>query len=192
MKFTTAAIAAASAAVVAATPAGVANAAPLKAGEVFQIMSLRSATPVHFGKMTASNNGFQINNPHQDASCGPEPTDYAQFVVTEDSELYLYTANPPQQAFIDRSGMGQGIFQYTTGVQGAPRNGERKGFAFDENNYLTFDGKGFQACPNGDAGYTVLLSGVENPAGYKNCTPFSAQALKVEKPVKCSYKVYSA
>ena len=186
MKFTTAAIAAASAAVVAATPAGVANEAPLKSGEVFQIMSLRSASPVHFGKVSASNNGFQIGNANPGASCGPEPKDFAQFVVTEDSELYLYTANPPQQAFIDRSGMGQGIFQYTTGVQGAPRNSERKGFAFDENNYLTFDGQGFQACPNG-AAYTVLLGGIDEPAGYKNCTPFTAQALKVQEPVKCSY-----
>ena len=188
MKFTTAAIAAASAAVVAATPAGVTNADKIGPNQVFQIMTLRTGTPLQYGTVTANRRGLQVNNPSQKAFCGPEPRDYAQFSLTEEGELYLYTANPPQQMYVDRSGMGQGIIQYTTGVQGMPRNGERKGFSITADNYLQFDGAGFQACPSSDnTGYNIWLGGQENPAGNKDCIPFTAQALKVEDPVKCSY-----
>jgi hypothetical protein len=189
MKFTSAVVAAATAAVVAATPAGITGAEKIKPNEVFQLMSLRTGTPLQFGSIQASKNGFQVNNKAQNASCGPEPSNFAQFQLTEQGDLYLYTANPPQQAFVDRSGMGQGIFHYTTGVESLVRNGERGPFTLDENNYLTF-GKttGFQACLREDTGdYAIWLSGVTNPAGYKECTPFTAQALKVEAPVKCMY-----
>jgi hypothetical protein len=190
MKFTTAAIAASAAALVSAAP--VDPVPEIKTGDVFRIMSLRSASPIHFGEMQAANSSFLINAPKQGAGCS-EDVNYASFRLTDDGELILNTENPPQVAFVDRSGMGQGVFQYTTGVQGAPRNSERTGFTLNEANDLIFKDQtdqeiGFQACPNAlNGGYSVWLDITTNPGGNSDCLPFSARALKEDKPVSCMY-----
>lgn len=195
MKFTTATIAASAAALVSASPCGRATTdTTIKSGDVFSIMSLRSASPIHYGHLQAANSGFLINTPKQNASCS-EDVNYASFKLSDAGELYLNTANPPQQAYVDRSGMGQGVFQYTTGAQGAPRNSERTGFALDADSNLVFKDQtgqeiGFLACPNAlPGGYSVWLggSGVTNPGGNENCVGFSARAVKEDKPVSCSY-----
>ncbi|KAF9700918.1 hypothetical protein EKO04_000546 [Ascochyta lentis] len=193
MKFTTAAIAASAAALVSASPCGRAtNDTEIQTGDVFRIMTIRSGSDIQYGSVQAANSGFLVNAPKQNASCS-EDVNYASFRLTEAGELYLNTENPPQQAYVDRSGMGQGIFQYTTGVQGASRNSERTGFTLDENSNLIFKDQtnqeiGFQACPSAaTGGYSVWLSSVPNPAGYKDCLGFVARAIKEDKPVSCMY-----
>lgn len=192
MKFTTAAIAASAAALISASPCASTTNAEIKAGDVFRVMTIRSGSDIQYGSLQAATNGFLVNTPKQNASCS-EDVNYASFQLTEAGELYLYTANPPQQAYVDRSGMGQGVFQYTTGVQGAPRNSERTGFTIDENSNLIFKDQtdqhiGFQACPNArSGGYSVWLDITQNPGGSENCVGFVARALKEEKPVSCSY-----
>lgn len=193
MKFTTAAIVASAAALVSASPCGqTPSNTEIKAGDVFRIMTIRSGSDIQYGQMQAANGGFLVNTPKQNASCS-EDVNYASFRLTDAGELYLNTANPPQQAFVDRSGMGQGVFQYTTGVQGAGRNSERTAFALDANNNLIFKGQGnqnigFQACPNAlPGGYSVWLSTNENPGGNQNCVGFVARALKEDKPISCMY-----
>ncbi|RMZ71849.1 cell wall [Pyrenophora seminiperda CCB06] len=97
--------------------------------------------------------------------------------------------------YVDRSGMGQGVIAYTTGVQPLSRNGERQVFAINEQNELVFKDPasgietGFQACPGAvGGGYNVWLGGANtNPAGQTNCIPFSALAVKDDSPVKCTY-----
>ncbi|KAJ8108806.1 hypothetical protein OPT61_g7914 [Boeremia exigua] len=192
MKFTTAAIAASAAALVSASPCGQATEAEIKTGDVFRIMTIRSGSDIQYGSLQAAQTGFLVNTPSQNASCGAD-VNYASFWLSEAGELYLNTDNPPQQAYVDRSGMGQGVFAYTTGVQGAPRNSERTGFTIDDNSNLVFRDQtnqdiGFQACPNERlGGYSVWLDSVTNPAGSSNCVGFIARALKEENPVKCMY-----
>lgn len=193
MKFTTAAVAASAAALVSASPvAQAAPATPIKAGDVFRIMTIRSGSDFQYGSLQASKSGFQINNPNQNASC-VEDVNFATFSLSAEGELFLNTNKPSQQAYVDRSGMGQGLIGYTTGAQGAPRNSERTGFTLDENNNLIFKDQtdqkiGFQACPGAlGGGYSVWLTVSEKPAGYENCLGFTARALKEEKPVYCSY-----
>lgn len=193
MKFTTAAIAASAAALVSALPSGQATTGTeIKTGDVFRIMTIRSGSDIQYGQLQAANGGFLVNSPKQNASCS-EDVNYASFRLTDAGELYLNTENPPQQAFVDRSGMGQGVFQYTTGVQGAGRNSERTGFTLDENNNLIFKDQtnqeiGFLACPNAaQGGYSVWLDITQNPGGNENCVGFVARALKEEKPVSCMY-----
>lgn len=196
MKFTTAAIAASAAALVSASPCAKPTDTEIKAGDVFRVMTIRSGSDIQYGSLQAANNGFLVNSPAQNASCS-ENVNYASFKLTDAGELFLYTENPPQQAFVDRSGMGQGVFQYTTGVQSPSRNSERTGFTIDENSNLVFKDQtnqniGFQACPGAlGGGYSVWLDGVQNPGGNSNCVGFVARALKEEKPVSCSYTQYS-
>lgn len=192
MKFTTAAIAASAAALVSAAPSGAVPAeSQIKVGDTFSIMTIRSGSDIQYGQLQAIENGFTINKV-QDAFCS-EKVNYASFRLTDAGELYLKTDNPPQQAFVDRSGMGQGVFRYTTGVEGAGRNSERTGFTVDANNNLIFKDKsnqeiGFQACPAANGtGYNVWLDITKNPAGSSNCVGFVARAVKEDTPITCMY-----
>jgi hypothetical protein len=189
MKFTAAAAIAATAAVASAGPI---EPAKINDGDVFSILNIRSGSDFQNTQLQAANNSLLINAPAQNAFCGPENPNYAQFQLSNGT-LYLYTANPPQQFFVDRSGMGQGVIQYTTGAQQPVKNGERQGFTVNEKGSLVFRDQtgqdiGFQACPGAlGGGYSVWLDSVTNPAGATDCLGFNAFALKEEKPVKCSY-----
>ena len=192
MKFTTAAVAATAAAIVSASPCGP-NPTNFKIndGDVFTVMAIRSGSDIQYAELQAANRGLLINTPKQNASCS-EDVNYASFRLSE-GNLYLNTENPPQEFFVDRSGMGQGIIQYTTGAQQPGRNSERTGFTIDGNSNPVFrdqTGKdtGFQACPGAfPGGYAVWLDSITNPAGYKDCLDFIARAVKATKPVSCSY-----
>ncbi|CAG5146022.1 uncharacterized protein ALTATR162_LOCUS1811 [Alternaria atra] len=188
MKFTTAAVVAAAAGLATALPAD----AKIKDGDVFTIQTIRSGSDLQYNTWKAVQNSLVINAGEQNAACGPEPHNYASFQLNNGT-LYLYTANPPQQLFVDRSGMGQGVIQYTTGAQGMARNGERRTFAVNDDGNLVFRDQtgqeiGFQACkPSLDGGYSVWLDIVTNPAGADECLGFTARAIKEENPVKCLY-----
>ena len=157
----------------------------------FQIMSLRSGSPVHFGRINAAHNSLFLNLPEQDASCyggGNNEPAYFQHNKAEKT-LWLYaTANPRQQVYVDRSGMGQGKIGYVTGAEPTPRDGEREGWVVDEFGNLSFDGTGLLACPNSiDGAWSIWLAGVEEPAGNKDCLGFSARTVSTEDPLDCYY-----
>jgi hypothetical protein len=192
MKFTTSAIIATTAAVVSALPADNPDSYRPGPDDVFSIMALRSASPVHHTQIQAINGAYYLGNPDQGAQCGPVNPNYAQFFLTKEGDLYLYTPNPPEQTFIDRSGMGQGVMGYTQGVMPIGRNQERGPFIInDEGNVVlnaTGGAVGFQACPNAlGGGYSVWLEGATNPGGNSDCIPFTAKAVKENNILKCDY-----
>ncbi|KAG9189294.1 hypothetical protein G6011_06162 [Alternaria panax] len=201
MKFTTSAVIASTLAIVSASPIATAdnssNTDPFAAtkpsvNEPFRLMSLRTGTPIQFGNVQAVKGGLSINALKQDSYCTEPDVNYATFTLTPEGDLYLYTPNPPLQAYVDRSGMGQGALQFTTGVQPIGRNQERGPFAIDDQSNLVFAANngivGFQACPGtAENGWSVWLSGVSTPAGIEGCTPFTMKALKEETPVRCNY-----
>ncbi|KAK3504639.1 hypothetical protein B0T13DRAFT_11308 [Neurospora crassa] len=161
---------------------------------IFGVMSIRSASPVHLTAWGAEHKGIFANLSKQDADCYNGPAqNSATFVLNKaDGTLSLYTEGKPwQQLFVDRSGMGQGMMQYTTGAEPAPRNAERGGWAIDEaSQHLTFAGSdAFLACPSGaDSSYRILpYVGIENPAGYTGCLGIAARVVVAENPVKCLY-----
>ncbi|KAA8618340.1 hypothetical protein Ptr902_02765 [Pyrenophora tritici-repentis] len=151
-----------------------------------------------------SKKGLSINV-KQDGRCRDESINYASLTIpSKDASyqpggLFLYTDNPPMEAYVDRSWMGQGLLQFTQGVadKSFPRNGERGPWAITKNNTLLYDSgngaNGFQACTE-DKGKTfrVFLAGVSQPAGFTDCTRFTAQVWPVDtsKPEnanQCSY-----
>ncbi|GJC81691.1 cell wall protein phiA [Colletotrichum liriopes] len=157
----------------------------------FQLMALRSASPVHFSRFQAAKSSVFLQLPSQNATCDDrEADDAATFYLSEDGGLYLYAASAtPQQLYADRSGMGQGKLGYTTGAQPAPRNGERTGFTIDQYGDLTLEGAGFLACPNSIEGsWSVWVSsGIANPAGNTDCLGVSVRAVEVAEPNSCTY-----
>jgi hypothetical protein len=194
MKFTTAALVASTAALACASPIEISASDTKPTGnDVFRVMAIRSGSDFQYASLQAVTGGLRINYPKQNSSCSEPDVDYASFSISqEDGGLFLYTANPPIQAYVDRSGMGQGVLRFTTGVQQIGRNQERGPFKVDENSNLVFDAGnkivGFQACPNAaGGGYSVWLDSVKNPAGYTDCVGFTAKALKEETPIKCAY-----
>ncbi|KAK4194919.1 hypothetical protein QBC40DRAFT_26311 [Triangularia verruculosa] len=164
----------------------------------FGIMSLRSASPVHFGTAGASKNKLVLNLPEDqlDAECTDGVARRDAVFYIKDGELYLYGPEDGkvQSFFTDRSGMGQGVLQYyNKGEQGLGRNFEVKGWALDENDNLTFNGSGLIACPSEDGPWYVWVSaGVNKPAGQEGCLGFSARTIDTVEPVQCTYSSYSA
>ncbi|OLN86996.1 Cell wall protein phiA [Colletotrichum chlorophyti] len=161
----------------------------LPADAKFQLMSLRSASPVHFSRFQAAKGSIFLQLPSQNATCDSEDTGAATFYL-KDGGLYLYAASAtPQQLYADRSGMGQGNLGYTTGAQPGPRNGERTGWTIDSYGDLTLDGAGFLACPNSIEGaWSIWVSaGINNPAGNTGCLGISVRAVQINEPNSCSY-----
>jgi hypothetical protein len=78
----------------------------IPAGTPFTLMALRSASGVHFQSFQAAHNSIFAGLPSQNASCDAGVVSPAVFTLTEAGELFLYTKNPPQELFADRSGMG--------------------------------------------------------------------------------------
>ncbi|KAF6822810.1 cell wall protein [Colletotrichum plurivorum] len=165
----------------------------LPADAKFQLMALRSASPVHFSKFQAALSSVFLQLPSQNATCDDREAVAASEAATfylQDGGLYLYAASAtPQQLYADRSGMGQGKLGYTTGAQPAPRNAERTGWAVDSFGDLTLDGAGFLACPNSIEGsWSVWVSaGIAQPAGLEDCLGVSVRAVQVAEPNSCSY-----
>lgn len=97
MKFTTAVsiFAAAGSAVAAPKPASYSK-------QAFRIMTLRTASPIHFGATQASKGNVYVNLRDQGATCD-KPTTEAYYSLEYDS-LYLYNESAQKQlVYVDRS-----------------------------------------------------------------------------------------
>ncbi|RYO76345.1 hypothetical protein DL762_009810 [Monosporascus cannonballus] len=152
-------------------------------------MALRSASPVHFASISASQSNLFLHLPKQGASCDVEDPGYATFSLI-DGGLFLYAASAtPQQIYVDRSGMGQGKLGYITGAQPPPRNAEMDGWVVDESGNLSLDGAGFLACPDSIEGSWSLWigAGVAQPGGNSGCLGISARVVEAAKPISCYY-----
>ncbi|KNG51621.1 copper amine oxidase [Stemphylium lycopersici] len=189
MKFTTSTVVASTLAVAAAQVNW--NDTKPAQGDAFRVMAIRSGSEFHYADVAAYKGGLSMKV-DQDSRCGDVDHQYATFFLSKEGDLYLYTPNPPLEAYVDRSGMGQGVLQFTTGVQPIGRNQERGPFKINADSNLVFQSGseeiGFQACPNGDQGYSIWMEGNPKPAYQEGCLPFIAKALKEDAPVKCLYE----
>lgn len=195
MKFTSASVLAATAAVAVAAPAGAPGtvASTIKDGDAFTISIIGNGLP--HSKFQAANRSIYVDTDKQNATCS-EDVNYATFKLNNGS-LFLVTENEPQQIVVDRSGMGQGNIAYTTGAQATiGRNQQRGPFGFNDEGSLVFIGQGIQLdegfliCPNAfPSGSSVWLGNhpESNPGFNKGCLAAVARPTKVEKPVTCAY-----
>ena len=86
--------------------AGLASAA-IPDGTAFNIMALRSGSPIHFNEFNAALSSIMMKLPQPNATCDAESDRFATFYINEGG-LYLYAESAtPQQLFVDRSGMGK-------------------------------------------------------------------------------------
>ncbi|KAG2419933.1 hypothetical protein HFD88_004730 [Aspergillus terreus] len=172
----------------------VASAAALPAAEsaqseAFGVVAIHSGSDVQYASFNAAKSSIFAGLPNQNASCDRPDETSATFYI-DNGALWLYSnSNPPQEVYIDRSGMGQGKIGYTTGAQPAPRNGERKGWAITAENHLQFDGSDLIACPNSiDGAWSIWANaGVANPGGNEGCVSIAARVEKTNKPNSCLY-----
>ncbi|KAL4804564.1 hypothetical protein BDV18DRAFT_142228 [Aspergillus unguis] len=193
MKFTTAAVAASMALTASALPSA-STSAPSStpsagAPETFGVVSIHSGEAVQYAPFSAARGSILAGLPKQNATCEGTDSGSATFYI-QDGALYLYTpAGTTQEFSVDRSGMGQGNIGYYESEESMPRNGERTGWAIDENNHLQFDGSDLIACPGSiDGAYSIWANaGVANPAYNQNCTSIAARVEKDANPVQCVY-----
>ncbi|KAI1498288.1 cell wall protein PhiA [Biscogniauxia marginata] len=158
----------------------------------FKLVAIRSGSDIQYSSFSAALGGILLSVPAQNASCNDasRANDGATFTIDEQGAGWLYSdSNPRQQLWVDRSGMGQGIWGFTTGAQNAPRNSERTGWALDDANDLTFDGASFIACPNAiDGAWRVWVNaGHDQPGGSSGCLGIKARASAVAEPNSCLY-----
>jgi hypothetical protein len=152
--------------------------------DTFIIMAIRSASPIHYARIQAKSSGFVLGAPTQGAECGLVSPNNTQFTLDASTgDVYLYTPNTPEQAVVDRSGMGQGHSGYTNGVAPIGTNQECGPFVVDEEGSLVFNATngavGFQVCPGAvGGGYSVWLAGATDPGGNKDCIPLRRKRLR--------------
>lgn len=94
---------------------GAASVAPASAtNKPFNIMALRSASPIHFASTSAALSNLYLYYSEQNASCadGSDNNGVATFYIRGD-ELFLFGAAAEQKVFVDRSGMGRYLHQGT-------------------------------------------------------------------------------
>ncbi|KAH8767442.1 hypothetical protein F5883DRAFT_555026 [Diaporthe sp. PMI_573] len=161
-------------------------------GTPFNMLSIRSGSDLQYASFAAVQGGLALHVEEQGATCsnGAEQ-EYATFVLNQ-GELSLYTpANLTQTLYTDRSGMGQGVLQYSTQPGGylPGRNSETKGWVVDQYGDLTFAGASLIACPSSiDGAYSVWVSaGVTSPGGNSNCTGIAVRTSVATEPVACTY-----
>lgn len=163
---------------------------PITSETVFELLSQSPNHDAHLGRVNAVENGLWLHRGAETGAGCDRPTDgNAQFRLI-DGNLFLYsTSYRQQQMWCDRSGMGQGVTGYTTGVQPVPsRNAERGPWVVDGNNTLTMKfSSGFYACPE-DKFYRLWTdSGVTNPGNGEGCLFVSLRAVPVSQPNSCLY-----
>ena len=130
--------------------------------------------------------------PKQNASCGDPAINYASFFNSDDGGLYLYTDNPPAQAYVDLSKEGQGRIRFSRGVTQVvdPNKYSRGPFEYAQGNLYFVNGDkylNFQACGLQDGtGYEVFVKPFDEVAG-PSCYEFDARAIERPDPVKCIY-----
>lgn len=156
----------------------------------FGLISIRSGSDLQYSSFAAAQGGLAISLGDQGATCESD-INTATFYLSQGA-LYLYTpSNVTQQVYTDRSGMGQGVVQYST-TPGGPqpgKNSETTGWELDTTGDLTFKGVDFIACPRGNSStYSVWVSaGVVNPGGSSNCVGIVARAVPATNPISCTY-----
>ncbi|KAM6485274.1 hypothetical protein HDV62DRAFT_283962 [Trichoderma sp. SZMC 28011] len=166
------------------------TAAPSTTPRTFDVMALRSASPIHFAQLSAAKSGLYLNFPLQNATCKGEDSGHATFYIANE-ELVLYSCEAEKQkVFVDRSGMGQGIVGFLTGSQSLPRYGELKGWRVDKDKNLYFKDAGLIACPVSlDGSWRIWLGlGFQTPGGNTGCLGMSARTLNNKNPVSCLYR----
>ncbi|KAH7050203.1 hypothetical protein B0J12DRAFT_600315 [Macrophomina phaseolina] len=167
------------------TAATAATAAPTTSKrQYFSGVATQPGSPIDNARISASNSSLWLHHA-QDAFRGQEGQDLATFYLDGDA-AYLYCASaPPEQLFVDLSGMGHGQVGYTFGAPSpAPRNSQRNGFAVDADGRLTFDRTRWWACPTGlgDGSYGIWLN-----KGSDKCVGFVFRVEYTEAPVGCLY-----
>ncbi|TLD28604.1 hypothetical protein PspLS_04264 [Pyricularia sp. CBS 133598] len=187
MQFTVASVLSFLAATAAALPATT-NSTTIPDGTKFNLLSLRSASPVHFAYFQAAHRGLLVKLPEQGANCtgGSDISNNLATFYIKDKGLYLYgpEGGETQQLFTDLSGMGQGVIQYTTGDEGIPRYGQRGPFTIDADGNLRVAGDyGFVACPSFGESYSIRAGG----GGSEDCLGISARVVPVADPGACVY-----
>ncbi|KAJ5522609.1 hypothetical protein N7527_006724 [Penicillium freii] len=173
---------------IAASVSAVVSAAPSTQSKTFGVVAIHSGSGVQNVAFNAAKGSIFAGLPNQGASCARPQEQQATFYINNGA-LYLYDQSAtPQEIYVDRSGMGQGLIGYTTGAQPTPKNSEREGWT-EKDGHLQFGGHDLIACPNSiDGAWSIWASaGIANPAGNTDCVSIAARVVETSNPNGCSY-----
>jgi hypothetical protein len=88
---------------------------PIPADGKFNLMGLRSASPIHFSTVNAARSSIFLQLSVSNATCEAESGTSSATFYLKDGGLFLYTApHKKQQLYADRSGMGSYLLWLVT------------------------------------------------------------------------------
>ncbi|USW58763.1 hypothetical protein Slin15195_G120820 [Septoria linicola] len=160
-----------------------------KFGDAFGLEASADSISQLYNQVTATRGRIYVGGEQSPVCELGTRADFATFVWYSDKTVYLYkTDNPPQQLWVDASGMGQGISGYeTVGQNTKPRNAGTEGFEVDEAGVLTFQGASPKACPVEAGIWSIWFSGSDTPGNQDGCVPMTLTAYKTPHRVACTY-----
>ncbi|KAI5459631.1 hypothetical protein BGZ63DRAFT_425601 [Mariannaea sp. PMI_226] len=157
------------------------------APEAFSVLTLRSASAIHFNEFNAADSGIFLQLADSKATCDGGETPNAATFYLKDGELFLYSTKEPAQKVFSTTG---GKLGYVTGDQAPPSDAKVIGWSIDSDGNLNSDGAGFIACPGSESDdpWTVWVNvPIPRPIGNENCLGFTTRTNTVEDPVSCQY-----
>ncbi|KAL2139938.1 hypothetical protein VTI28DRAFT_4483 [Corynascus sepedonium] len=128
-------------------------------------MALRSASPIHFAEVSASQNRLALNVP-KTSSTPNAPMERRGEMPSSTSKTASCTSTAPRTR--SKSSSSTGVTQYfNKGEPGLGPHFEVKGWAVDENDDLIFNVAGLLACPSttDSSWYIWVDAGVTKPVG---------------------------
>ncbi|KAF9633042.1 hypothetical protein BFW01_g3905 [Lasiodiplodia theobromae] len=147
----------------------------------FTLVAVKPGSPIDNSPITATQSGLHLKSHEQPA-----------IFQLKGDELFLYNDPPSQKLYTDRSGMGQGILQYTRDAAAAatlnPNRIEQNGWAV-HGDRLQLKGTNFLATPGGSGGsWAVWMNtGNPNPGGQSGGVEFEAKIVPVSHPTGHHY-----
>ncbi|RHZ62638.1 hypothetical protein CDV55_107080 [Aspergillus turcosus] len=176
--------------ILAASAAATASAAacPAPSSKYFSVVAIHSGSDVQYKPFNAAVGSILAGLKSQNATCDSPDQQYATFYL-QDGSLNLYSTSTTQEIYVDASGMGEGVIQYTTGGQGIPAGVSLNGWAINDENLLQWNNKSLIACPNSiDGAWSIWAdAGVANPGGNTDCVSIAARVEEVFNPNSCVY-----
>ena len=89
-----------------------ATAVPAPVPATFDVMALRSTSPIHFAQVSAAKSSLFFDLPLSNATCTGESSGHATFYIANEELVLYYSEGEMQKIFVDRSGMGTFYFPF--------------------------------------------------------------------------------
>lgn len=168
---------------------------PAQLGTPLWAMTLASATPLHYQKLSADGRSLLVtmNSFEQRAKCESGDNENHATLVVYNGELHLYSLGVRQQIYIDNEDAGRGLRRVGFDTGYIPTGVKLDGWSIDGDKLLHNEAGILVACAEdpktADAWKVYVQSNKGGPvAAEGTCYGFTPRMTEVADPVSCRYE----